>query len=319
MINCTIIVNTYPRTSRSKDLTLCLNSLKKQVFFNFSVVIVENATNPAEVKKIINKCQLHQNITIICDVSKKLSHLFNIGWKAAQTEYIAFLADDAEAEPEWLKNSILLLDTDKKIGIVTGPVISICYPAGEMHRLYLISQNNWLFRLLSWPILYFVYENSILKPGYLCESMAYSLGTSLEEARHFKRQEIDLATTTSMAIKKQVLTKLNGFDETFNFNHADGDLFIRTKKNHYKIIFDPHIVVHHHVRLGPSRSPHYIGYDTALFLKRYLRPRTIRGTMGALLNVTIQNAYWLYATFRTRRLTQLKGIQGFIFGLIAHS
>jgi glycosyltransferase involved in cell wall biosynthesis/GT2 family glycosyltransferase len=316
MSKFTVIVNTYPNPTRDEDLRKCLSSLINQTYQDFDILVVENFQDRSEIEKVLIKFDQFKNkITVITNPTKKLSFLFNLGWKSTKNEYLAFLADDAEAEPVWLENIYIELEKDPKTAVVSGPVISACYPTCEMHRIYLLSQKNMLFKLLAWPYLHFATEGKIQKPGNLFESGAYSFGASLEESKTFERQEIDLATTTSMGIKRSVLEGIGGFDENFSFNHADGDLFIRIKKQGYKIIFNPKVVAHHNVRIGPSRNAYIIGEDTGKFYRKDIRPKTLRGWVGAILNIKILNLYWIYNFLRTGDPKQLKGISGFINGL----
>ncbi len=311
----TIIINTYPHETREEDLTKCLKSISNQSFKDFNVLIVENSENKEEPLNIAKKCNIDE-VEVICDKTKKLSYLFNVGWKNTQTERLAYIADDAEATDDWLSNIDKELNENETTGVVTGPIISTCYPAGEMHRLYLISQKNWLTKLVTWPYMHFVLENNPLAPGLLFNSGAYSLGAGLEESKKYSRQEIDLATTSSMGIRKVCLEKINGFDENFLFNHADGDLFIRIKKEGWKIIFDPKVIAYHNVRLGPSRNAYNIGRDTGLFYKKHIKIKSVATILGILMNLTVLNGYWVYNTLRTRDAKQLKGILGFFEGII---
>lgn len=288
---------------RPKDLKRCLLSLKKQTKKPDEILIVNNGKDE-ETKKILKKFKLKS----IFDQTKKLSYLFNLGWRNCQNGIISFLADDAEPDTRWLEMIEKAFLKYKDAGVVCGPIISTCYPAGEMHRLYLKTQKNWFLKFLTRPIFYFVYENKILSPGHLCQSGAYSLGASLKESKNYKEQEIDLATTSSMGIKREVLEKINGFDEIFYFNHADGDLFVRIKKNGYKIIFDPKIIAKHHLKPGPSRFPFFIGRDTGSFLAKNIRPKSFRGFIGFLLNILVFNFYFLSKG-------QFKGNFGFFKGV----
>ena len=311
----TVVVNTYPRLKRDSDLIRCLDSIFAQSYKDFSVVVVENFENTSEVCKVTNNYSADK-LLVICDAKKRLSYLFNVGWCVAKTEFVAFLADDAEACDGWLENIVKELKQNPEVGVATGPLPSQCYPVGEMHRLYLASQRNWFLRLAAWPYLTWVCEGNILKPGYLFESGAYSLGTALSESVTFDRQEIDLATTTSMGMRRDLLKKLGGFDERFNFNHADGDLFIRVTHAGYKIIFNPKICAKHYLRLGPSRNAYFIGKDTGLFYRKNIRPKSVHGLGGALLNVGVLNLYWVYSAIRLRDVRQLRGIVGFFEGLL---
>ena len=313
----TIIINTYPNSKRKRELTRTLESIYKQTHTNFEILIVENYKDTSKITDILDKFkQRKQKIKIISDPTKRLSYLFNLGWKNAKTDYLGYVADDVEVEKDWLANIDTEFKRNQKIGVVTGPIISTCFPASEMHRLYLITQRNAITRFIAWPYLYFAMENQILKPGMLFESGAYSIGAGLKESKTYKKQEIDLATTSSMGIRREILKKINGFDETFSFNHADGDIFIRIKKIGYKIIFTPKVVAYHHVRIGPSRNAYFIGKDTGIFYKKHIRPKSVKGVIGAMLNILTLNIFWIYNAIRTKQFNQLEGILGFFKGLI---
>jgi len=313
----TLIINTYPSDGRKKELSRTLDSIFNQTYKDFKVLIVENYKSKEKIKEVTKKFESKaQKLRVINDPKKKLSYLFDIGWRNVDTELVAYVADDVELEPEWLGSVHRELMSDKKIGVVTGPILSSCFPAGEMHRLYLASQKNIFLRILAAPYLYFAMEGKVLFPGNLFESGAYSLGAAIPEARDFPRQEIDLATTSSMGTRRSILEEIDGFDQRFNFNHADGDLFIRIKKAGYKIIFTPKSVSHHHLRLGPSRNAYIIGLDTGSYYKKHVRPKSLRGFIGAILNVTMLNVYWIYNAFRTKDTKQLKGISGFFQGFV---
>ncbi|MFC1722213.1 glycosyltransferase [Patescibacteria group bacterium] len=315
----TFIINTYPSKLREKELIKTINSILNQSYKNFDVLLVENFKDTNKIENIVHKIGQGSNkIKIINSAKKKLSYLFDIGWRSTDSEYLTYVADDVELEKNWLETANKEFDKDQKreIGVVTGPIISSCYPAGEMHRLFLISQKNALLKFLIWPYLHFAMEDKVLKPGNLFKSGAYSLGAALEEAKNYKRQEIDLATTSSMCIRKEVMTKIDGFDQRFNFNHADGDLFIRIKKAGYKIIFNPKVVSHHHLRMGPSRNAYIIGLDTGMFYRKHVKPSSVSSLVGAVLNILVLNSYWIYNAVRTRNLNQLRGITGFLEGVV---
>jgi len=310
----TVIVNTYPRENRQEDLINCLDSLKRQKYKKFSIVLVENNDSLAEVNQIMDKYGEMKIETIFCPV-KKLSKLFNIGWKATKSKYLAFLADDAVADIDWLGCIAKELKQDSKIGAVSGPVVSSCFPTGEMHALYLKMNANLLGKLLIWPYMFFAMDNLPSAPGKYFSSGAYSFGTALPDSVNYERQEIDLLTTTSMGIKRNILEKLKGFDEDFSFNHADGDLFLRIKKLGYKLIFSPKVKVKHMVRIGPSRNAYFIGKDTGIFHRKHLRPRDLKSFVGAIMNVVVLNSYWIYSAIKNKDMSQLKGIVGYIEGV----
>jgi len=295
---------------RPKDLKRCLDSLLGQSIKPSEIVVVNNGQDQ-ETLDLLKKYP----VRVIDDSTKRLSYLFNLGWRNCQNEIIAFIADDAKADKKWLENILTTLQRYPKAAAVSGPVISTCYPAGEMHRLYLVSRKNWFYKALAWPYLHFVLEDKVLLPGILCQSGAYTIGAGLKKSRRYKEMEVDLLTTTSMGIRKSALQKIKGFDENFCFNHADGDLFVRLKKAKYQLIFNPKIEVYHFVRLGPSRNSFFIGRDTGYFLAKDIRPQTFAGWIGYIYNICFLKFYWVYKAISTKQLKQLSGITGFIKGL----
>ena len=297
--------------NRPNDLKKAILSVKNQVSekIDVDILVVDNGEDE-KTKEI--SVELGARYTK--DTKRKLSHLFNVGWKNAKSEIIGYLADDAEAQSGWLENILDTFERYPQSGAVNGPVISTCYPSGEMHRLFLIQDKNTFLKILLRPYFYFVYDINPYEPGRLCDSGAYTFGAAIEKSKYYPEQKIDLLTTTSMGIKKSALEKIGGFNENFMFNHADGDLFVRLKRAGYELIFNPKIISHHHVRLGPSRSPYMIGRDSAIFLIRDVKPQTLRGTIGWFLNIFVLNLYWIYNAIRVKQLKQLSGIMGFING-----
>jgi len=156
-------------------------------------------------------------------------------------------------------------------------------------------------------------EGKVFEPCVLCESGSYTLGQGFKP-NFTEEREVDLATTSSMIIKRSAVESIGGFDEHFLFNHADGDLFVRLKQAGYKIIYNPKVCAIHYVRIGPSRYPFFIGRDTAYFYLKDIRPRSLRGFFAAGINICILNAYWIYKTVQLRDAKQLSGITGFVKG-----
>jgi hypothetical protein len=119
-----------------------------------------------------------------------------------------------------------------------------------------------------------------------------------------------------MAAKKEIFQKVGGFDENFLFTHADGDFFIRARKAGYKLIFDPKVIVWHHVNpRGATRAAYYQGRDFAYFYMKSIRPRSLPGWLRYMLNIVYFNFYWLHKTWKTGNVGFLKGVQGFLHGL----
>lgn len=298
--------------NRDEDLKRCLDALRQQTHKNFELIVVDNSSTDSTSQLL-----KEYPAKVIRNNTKKLSYLFNLGWHNASQEIIAYLADDVETDPEWLRNIVDTFQKFPEAGAVSGPLIST--KKQEMHLLYEAAQNAKFLKFFAKIYENIIMEGKLFEPGRLCQSGAYSMGAGLPICLKIKEPiEVDLLTTSSMGIRKKVLRELSGFDEHFYFNHADGDFFIRMKKAGYKLIFHPKVKALHHVRSGPSRYPYYIGRDTAYFLMKDIRPRTISGWFRFLLNVIFFNGYWFYKAIQVRDIKQLNGFFGFFFGVLQY-
>lgn len=294
---------------RPNDLRKCLNSISKQTFKDFELLVIDNG-DTSQTDEIL----ISYNANIVKDKTKRLSYLFNLGWKHSKKEFIAYLADDVEIDSQWLEEGLFSLTRHPSTAVVTGPLLSPFAFSGEMHALYAKANRSRFLSKLAKFYGNFILEKKTFEPCLLCDSGSYTLGQGFEP--NFKEErEVDLATTSGMLIRRSAIQAVGGFDEKFIFNHADGDLFIRLKKNGYKIIYNPRMRAVHYNRMGPSRFPFFIGRDTAYFYLKNVRPKSLRGALGAFANVGILNMYWVYKTLQSKDISQLLGIIGFIKGL----
>jgi|GEM_PF-2983220 GT2 family glycosyltransferase len=318
MPKVSVIVNTV---DRAEDLERCLKSIFLQSYRDFEVVVVNNGlgqtTRDLLDREVIKFLDDKIQFSIVEDETKRLSYLFNEGWKKSspETKYLAYLADDTEADPQYLAQAVEYLDGNNQVAAVSGPVLSTSNPPGEMNYLYDLAKKTFLTKVLLKVYEYFVMENRLFEPGHWCQSGAFTLGAGIPQTQIKEPIEVDLLTSTSMVIRRKALEKVEGFDENFLFNHADGDLFIRLKMMGYKLVFHPLVKVWHHMRFGPTRYPQILGRDTAFYYLKDVRPKSLRGWIGALMNLTVFNLYFIFKALQTRNLRQLRGLAGFIKGV----
>lgn len=308
-----VIVNTVDRPD---DLRRCLNAVFNQTYQNFEVVVVNNGKE-GETRRLLKQFQReHENLRVIEDRTKKLSYLFNVGWKNAdpKAEIFAYCADDTEPDKKWLETIVDWL-TKNPNSAVSGPTLSTTQPPGEMFALYNMMKKRFFLRPLLRLYEYFVMEDKTFEPGHWPESGAFTMGAGIPLPHIKEPIEIDLLTSGNMGITREAMEKVSGFDENFLFNHADGDLFIRLKRASYKMVFHPAVKVLHHMRFGPTRFPEIMGRDTAFYYLKDVRPKSLRGWIGAFMNLTVFLTYWIFKAVQQKNLTQLRGISGFFNGI----
>jgi len=306
MSDVSVVVLTRNRCS---DLKRCLDSIFAQTYKGAQIVVIDNGSSDGTLD-LLGQYQ----VKVIEDRTHKLSFLFNLAWRSASGDYIAFIADDAEADPAWLETGVSVLESAQDVAAVGGPTIST--RKQTMHSLYERSRESVFLRVFGRIYERIVMEDSLFALGRLAESGAYSMGAGLPLALSLDAPiEVDLLTTTNMIVRREVIETLGGFDENFLFNHADGDLFVRMKRTGYRIVFHPRVKVSHFVRPSASREVYYIARDTGYFIAKDVRPRMASGWLRVLLNVSYLNSYWIYRAFQSRDPKSLVGLWAFFKGM----
>lgn len=109
-INLSIIIPTY---NEERDVQECLNSLKKQIYKKFEIIIVDDGSTDKTIE-IVKK---FKDVKIIKGEHRGPGFSRNIGAKNAQGEILVFVDADMTFDRDYLKNLIkpLLKDKEKKI------------------------------------------------------------------------------------------------------------------------------------------------------------------------------------------------------------
>lgn len=116
------VVCTY---NRSTLLQKCLESLVNQTVSksNYEVIIVDNnsSDNTQEVATFFTT--KFKNISLVRENKQGKSYALNTGISVSQGQYIAFVDDDAQAQPDWLEKILDAFDTiDPKPVSVGGEI-----------------------------------------------------------------------------------------------------------------------------------------------------------------------------------------------------
>ena len=142
----------------------------------------------------------------------------NIGAKNATGEYIALLNNDMRVEKKWLKELILPLMKDNKIGITTS-------------------------KILNWDGTRIDFAGAALS---FC-GFGYKKGDGKEDYGYAKTEYCLFPSGGSMVISKDLFWKLHGFDDDYFAYFEDIDLGWRTWVYGYSVLFVPQSVVYHKI------------------------------------------------------------------------
>lgn len=99
---------------RPQQLECCLEGLRAQQFRDFDVLVVDNGISEATGEI----CRAH-GVSCIREPAPGLTRARNLGARAARGELVAYIDDDAVAEPQWLMALAAEFD-DTAVGAVAG-------------------------------------------------------------------------------------------------------------------------------------------------------------------------------------------------------
>jgi GT2 family glycosyltransferase len=238
---CSIIICTY---KRPKSLKECLDSLKKQTFTDYEII-------------------LHQEEGRLVDLKDE-------GGYQAKGEILIWIDDDVILPFWWLEEIVRIFDSDEKVVGVTG----------RTYVNYKYAQNRDILRNRFMNKLYnalFLYPYTYL-PGRITPWGVNTIGANFDTEQSNKLQEVDFLEPCQFAIRKDVFRDVGGFYLHYGgvAEWCDVDLCFRIKK-HGKLIYSPLVYVEHKPIKGDvaynkrlDTCSRYQNYLT--FSKRWIKP-----------------------------------------------
>jgi glycosyltransferase involved in cell wall biosynthesis len=146
MPKVTVIIPTY---NRAKSLPSAINSVLKQSFQDFEIIVVDDASsdNTEEVVRAIADPRIKY---LRNETNKREAGARNTGVTNSSGEYIAFLDDDDEWLPDKLKLQVELLDSrSPQVGVVYTGSVRIDSATGRTLDQYVPTKRGNIFKDLS--------------------------------------------------------------------------------------------------------------------------------------------------------------------------
>jgi O-antigen biosynthesis protein len=237
-------------------LVKCLQSIFKHTQgLTYEVIVVDNASNDnsvSELRKLFSKEIVAEKLLIIeNDRNNGFSKANNQGLKEARGKYVLFMNPDME----FIENTALklkeILDGDSNIGAVTCKLLyKDKTPQPNVKR-----DPTFCSQLLIELKLHRLFKSLPCLKKYLAKDFDYS-----------KRAEIEQAMGAFIFTGKDLMNKLNGWDESFWMWWEDLDLCKRIRQAGRTIVYAP-----------VSGVIHYEGQSFAQVMTVDKQKRFVRG------------------------------------------
>lgn len=204
-----------PFKTVDKYLLDCVKWCYKQEYKKFEIILLPDNKL---IKSLLNK--KWKNIKIIPTGKVFPSKKRNIGMKHSKGDICAFIDADAFPKTDWLKNSIQYFKNEKIVA-VGGPNIS---PKNE-------------------PLLIQI-SGMVITNFFATGSLAKRFKVSK------KNYFADELSASNLIVRKSIMEKLDGFDETY-FTAEDTKLCHQINKMGKKVLYAKDVQVYHHQRKWP--------------------------------------------------------------------
>lgn len=206
----------------------CFESLEKQIFSDFEVIMVDNASSDGSVgyvKNIFPWVKIIENSTNL-----GLTGGYNIGFRQARGDYVVILNNDTITDKNWLGELVKTADSDKRIGMVAS-------------KMYFMDNPKML---CSTGLLAFT-DGSAIDRGV----------KEIDKSQYDSQLDVFGPCGGSGLYKREMLEKIKimneYFDKEFFTYYEDLDLAYRGRLLGYICRFAPASVVYHKVNASSRR------------------------------------------------------------------
>lgn len=263
----------------------CLNSIKKQTFKNYEIILVDNASTDGSLeylKKKFPKISLIQN-----KENYGYAKGNNIGIKKAKGEWILILNNDIILDKNFLKE----LDKHKNKADILGT------------KNYFYDKPKIIWAIGS------KFNKFTMRANLIANKM--------QDSKEIDKMKIDHAVGSVMLVNKKVFEKAGHLNEDYFVYFEETEFQLRAQEHGFKISWIPSAKLWHKVGFstGGGRTPlsaYYLTRNRAYTIKKHSKYKIIAYPYW-ILEVL---ARLIYGFFKDRKFAKMswKGAIGFFKG-----
>jgi GT2 family glycosyltransferase len=196
-------------------LSECLEGLRRQVFRDFSVILVDNGSQDGSTA-FVSEHYPEVRIVALQD-NRGFAAANNAALRMIETEFVALLNNDAVPTPLWLKSLVEALEEQPQAGLAASKILLYDRPE-------IIDRVG---------------------DGYARAGAALMRGRGLSADCYRAREWVFGACAAAALYRVAMLRDVGFFDEDFFLLYEDVDLSFRAQLKGHKCLFVPEAQVYH--------------------------------------------------------------------------
>jgi glycosyltransferase involved in cell wall biosynthesis len=305
-----VIILTY---NRAESLAECLESLTKQTYKKFEVIIVDGDSKdktPQIIEKYSKKLDIKKHIVR----TPNIAELRDYGWRHAEGKFFSWIDDDVVVTPNWAEEVVKTFENNSNICGVSGPTLIDDKILNKRDVFKLVKGQGLIAKI--WRN-YFL-EGKVNEPGLFLKNGWWTPGSNFKSATEIKGiKSVDNLEPCNMTYSRRIIERINGFDHSFYKDWSEADLAFRARKTGCKLFFNPKAVIYHNITQAGAYSGRTAAKERIIdFYRFYFRhiykPKYIRRFLSMIL---FQNIYYTYKAVTDKNITWLGSWLGSLIGL----
>jgi GT2 family glycosyltransferase len=200
----------------AQHLPVCLNSLRRQTFTDFEVILVDNHSRDDSLDLL--KRDYPEVKVIALDQNRGFTGGNNIGIRSALGSIVILLNNDTEVDPHWLQVIVDTFDRHSEAGLIASKMLLFdqrnkFHTAGDIYRLDGIPGNRGVWET--------------------------------DRGQYNNEEYVFSACGGSAAYRRSMLDQIGLLDEEFFYSCEDIDLAWRAQLAGWKCVYAPNAIVYH--------------------------------------------------------------------------
>ncbi len=278
-----------PNLNGKRFLGICLDSINRQTFHDFSIIIVDNGSVDGSVEFIRDH---YTDVQVIeFKENRGFGAAVNEGIKRAKSEYVCLLNNDVELHPNFLKEMITVLERKKDVD----------YCAAKMFNYYdrnlLDGAGEGVFRA---------------GVGYRLGALEYDIGIFDHQRRVFG------ACAGAAVYRRSFFEKVGYFDEDFFSYLEDVDINFRANLYGLRCVYIPNAKVFHigSATTGSTFNRFTVRLTTRNIFNIVAKNYPISLIFKSLPAILVYQVCWFFIILKRRQiLPYLQGLKEALQGL----